>query len=80
MVALMDEDDDSQFRAGQLMGRMQTLREVMARLGSSPMDDATPQAILETLAVRHHDLFVWIGQTVAECEAEAEVLRLENGD
>lgn len=73
----MDEDEDPQFRAGQVMGRMQTLREVIARLGTTPMDDATPQAILETLAARHHDLFVWIEQTLQECETEMTLLEQE---
>jgi len=73
----MDEDEDAHFRAGQLMGRMQTLREVMARLIDTPMDDSNPKAVLETLATRHHDLFVWIGQTLQECETEVELQRRE---
>jgi hypothetical protein len=59
------------------MGRMQALREVMARLGSTPIDDDSPQAILEALAVRHLDLFVWMGQTLRECETEMTLLEHE---
>lgn len=38
MVTPMDDGDDVHFRAGPLMGRMQTLEEVMARLNATPMD------------------------------------------
>jgi hypothetical protein len=58
---------------------MQTLKEVMARLNETPMDDTSSQAIFETLATRHLALGEWIRQTIHECETELAVLGLESG-
>lgn len=77
------EEDDEQFRGGQLLGRMQTLREIMDRLDRGKVktiDPADPLAIFDDIEARHHDLHRWLMQAVQECEAEMELFRHEQED
>jgi len=71
-------EDDLQFCAGQLRGRMQTLREVMTRLNATRLKGADRLSIFASITARHHSLHEWVGQTLQECATEVALLKFED--
>lgn len=76
-IMVFMNEDDLQFRAGQLRGRMQTLREVMTRLNATRLIGADRLSIFASITARHHGLHEWVRQTLQECATEAALLKLE---
>ncbi|EGF96767.1 hypothetical protein [Brevundimonas diminuta] len=76
----MDEDDirdDPNYRFGVIMGRMQTLTDIMALFAQGDAADDDLPGQLRDIVRRQETISRWMDQTKAECDAEAEMLHAE---
>lgn len=76
----MTEDeiqDDPSYRFGVIMGRMQTLTDIMALFAQGDAADDDLPGQLRDIVKRQDAISRWMDQAKAECDAEAEMLHAE---
>lgn len=76
----MTEDeiqDDPSYRFGVIMGRMQTLTDIMALFAQGDAADGDLPGQLRDIVKRQDAISRWMDQAKAECDAEAEMLHAE---
>lgn len=79
-MAMADEDDiqnDPNYRFGVIMGRMQTLTDIMALFAQGDAEDGDLPGLLQDMAERQSAIGRWMDQARAECDAEAAMLHQE---
>lgn len=79
MIMTEDEDirDDPNYRFGVLMGRLQTLTDLMALFAQGDAADDDIPGQLQDVVNRQATISRWMDQAKAECDAEAEMLHAE---
>lgn len=77
MIEDDDIHDDPNYRFGVIMGRMQTLTDIMALFaqGNAAAGDLPGQ--LRDIVRRQETISRWMDQAKAECDAEAAMLHAE---
>lgn len=76
----MDEEDiqnDPNYRFGVIMGRMQTLTDILALFAQGEADEGNLLGMMQDMAERQAAIGKWLDQARAECDAEAEMLHQE---
>lgn len=76
----MDEEDiqnDPSYRFGVIMGRMQTLTDIMALFAQGEADEGNLLGMMQDMAERQAAIGEWLDQARAECDAEAAMLHQE---
>jgi len=79
LPAMSDDDiqDDPNYRFGVLMGRLQTLTDLMALFAQGDAADDDLPGQLQDIVNRQATISRWMDQAKAECDAEAEMLHAE---
>ena len=72
-----DIQDDPNYRFGVIMGRMQTLTDIMALFAQGDAADDDLPGQLRDIVRRQETISRWMDQVKAECDAEAEMLHAE---
>lgn len=72
-----DIRDDPNYRFGVIMGRMQTLTDIMALFAQGDAADDDLPGQLRDIVKRQDAISRWMDQAKAECDAEAEMLHTE---